>query len=145
MATNIVNYMATLKHEHTINEEEIYFNFINSIKSEVTKKTYERSVNLFMQFCGVNRLSELLSFTDPQKQIIKYLMTLRERGLSFNSISTELNGIYHLYDMNDIVLNRKKINMFKGDFTKKVVDRAYTHEEIRRILDVSDLRMKVIL
>jgi hypothetical protein len=76
--------MATLKHEHSINEEEIYFNFINSIKSEVTKKTYERSNNLFMQFCGVNRLSELLSITDPQKQIIKYLMSLRERGLSFN-------------------------------------------------------------
>lgn len=30
--------MATLKHEHSINEEEIYFNFINSMKSEVTKK-----------------------------------------------------------------------------------------------------------
>jgi hypothetical protein len=77
--------MTTLKHEHTINEEEIYFNFINSIKSEVTKKTYERSVNLFVQFCGVNRLSELLSFTDPQKQIIKYLMTLRERGFNVPS------------------------------------------------------------
>jgi integrase len=137
--------MATLKHEHSINEEEIYFNFINSIKSEVTKKTYERSINLFMQFCGVNRLSQLLSISDPQKLIIKYLMSLRERGLSFNSISTELNGIYHLYDMNDIVLNRKKINMLKGDFTRKMVDRAYTREEIRRILDVSDLRIKVII
>lgn len=140
-----MNYRPTLKQEHTTNEEEIYYNFINSIKSEVTKKSYERSINLFMQFCGANRLSKLLSLTDPQKQIIKYLMSLREGGLSFNSISTELNGIYHFYEMNDIVLNRKKINMFKGDFTRKIVDRAYTHEEIKRILNVSDLRMKVII
>lgn len=35
--------------------------------------------------------------------------------------------------------------MFKGEFTRKIVDRSYTYEEIRKILDVSDLRMKVIV
>lgn len=28
--------------------------------------------------------------------------------------------------MNDVPLNKKKINMFKGEFTKKALDRAYT-------------------
>jgi hypothetical protein len=47
--------MATLKHEHSINEEEIYFNFINSIKSEVTKKTYytEKSTGILKDRDGV--------------------------------------------------------------------------------------------
>jgi integrase len=84
---------------------------------------------------------------DPQKQIIKYIMSLRKRGLASNSnsISTTLNGIFHFYEMNDVPLNKKKINMFKGEFTRKIVDRSYTYEEIRKILDVSDLRMKVIV
>lgn len=32
--------MSILKQD--LNEEDIYFNFINSLKSEVTKKEYER-------------------------------------------------------------------------------------------------------
>ena len=47
--------------------------------------------------------------------------------------------------MNDMPLNKKKINMFKGEFFRKVIDRSYKHEEIKKILDVSDLRMKVII
>jgi len=127
------------------NEEEIYFNFINSLKSEVTKKIYERDIKLFMKFVNIARLSDLLAIAEPQKQIIKYLMSLRERGLSFNSLSLPLCAIYHFYDMNDVILNKKKINMFKGEFVKKSKDRAYTHEEIKKILDVSDLRMKCII
>lgn len=72
-------------------------------------------------------------------------MSLREKKLSYNSISTRLNAIYHFYDMNDITLNKKKIKMFKGEYTKKVVDRAYTDKDIKKILDVSDLRAKTIV
>lgn len=47
--------------------------------------------------------------------------------------------------MNDIPLNKKKINMFKGEFLRWVSDRAYTYEEIKKSLDISDLRMKSII
>jgi site-specific recombinase XerC len=78
-------------------------------------------------------------------------MSLRERGLSTSSINTMLYAIYHFYDMctdiipTDIILNKKKINSFKGESTRKVIDRAYTYDEIQKILNVSDLRMKVIV
>jgi site-specific recombinase XerD len=138
--------MSVLRQNQQVkDEEEVYFNFINSIKSEVTKKVYEEGVKLYLKFCNLSTLSELLMITDPQKQIIEYIMSLRKRGLSSNTISTWLLGIYHLYEMNDVPLNKKKINMFKGEFSRKVIDRAYRHEEISKILDVSDLRMKVII
>jgi integrase len=137
--------MSILNHnKETVKEEEVYFNFINSIKSEVTKKVYEYNIKSFMKFCNVTKLSDLLAI-EPQKQIIKYLMSLRERRLAFNSLSIKLKTIYHFYEMNDVILNKKKINMFKGEFSRRVVDRAYTHEEIKKILDVSDLRMKSII
>lgn len=110
------------------NEEEIYFNFINSIKAEATKKIYERDIKLYMKFCDVTRLSDLLVIIEPQKQIIRYLTSLRERGLAYNSLSNMLNAIYHFYEMNDVVLNKKKINMFKGEFARTVIDRAYNHK-----------------
>lgn len=72
-------------------------------------------------------------------------MFLRQKGLSTRSIHTMLYGIYHLYKMNDIILNTGKINMFIGEPTLKQTDRPYTHEEIQKILNVSDLRMKVVV
>jgi len=122
-------------------KEDVYSNFINSIKSAVTKKIYQYNLRLFMEFCDVNKFEDLIGL---QNQIIPYLMSLREKKLSYNSISTRLNAIYHFYDMNDVSLNKKKIKMFKGEYVRKVVDRAYTREEIKKILDVSDLRAKTI-
>jgi len=136
--------MALIQEKGPDEQDEIYFNFINSIKSAVTKEIYEYNIKVFMRFCNVVTFQDLFSMPNPQTQIIRHLMSLREKGLSSNSISTRLNAIYHFYDMNDVALNKKKINMFKGESTRKVVDRAYTHLEIKKILDVSDLRSKII-
>jgi site-specific recombinase XerD len=129
--------------QHQDKEQEIYFNFINSLKSSVTKEFYETNIKYYLKFCNFTKLSELLTIQDKQKQIIKYIMSLRERGLSTSSISTMLASIFHFYQMNDVILNRKKINMFIGEPTLKTKDRAYNHQEIQKILNISDLRMKV--
>jgi site-specific recombinase XerD len=133
------------KDEPENQEQEVYFNFINSLKSPVTRESYEINIKLYLKFCNLNKLSELLTIVQPQKQIIKYIMFLRQRGLATSSINTMLYAIYHFYEMNDVVLNKKKINMFIGEPTLKTVDRAYTYEEIQKILNISDLRWKCIV
>jgi hypothetical protein len=60
-------------------EEDVYSNFINSIKSAVTKKIYQYNLRLFMEFCNINKFEELIG---RQNQIIPYLMSLREKKLS---------------------------------------------------------------
>jgi hypothetical protein len=68
------------ENQDNLNEKDVYFNFINSLKSEVTKKEYEREIRLFMKFCNVTKLSGLLiQVTEPQKQIITYITSLKER------------------------------------------------------------------
>jgi site-specific recombinase XerD len=114
------------------------------IKSQATKTVYETYFKNFMDYYDLSKLSDLLKL-EVQNCIIKYLIALREKGLSSNSISVRLNAIFHFYEMNDVVLNKKKIKKFKGEFSRRVIDRAYTHQEISKILQVSDLRMKVII
>ena len=64
--------MLILRHnQDTQSEEDVYFNFINTLKSEVTKKIYERDIKSIMKFCEVTKLTELLAIIEPQKQIIK--------------------------------------------------------------------------
>jgi len=41
-------------------KEDAYLNFINSIKSDITKKIYEYNLKLFMEFCGVEKFEDLI-------------------------------------------------------------------------------------
>ena len=59
-------------------ENEVYLNFINSIKSEITKKIYEYNLRLFMEFCNIDKFENLIG---QQDKIIPYLMSLREKKL----------------------------------------------------------------
>jgi hypothetical protein len=47
--------------------------------------------------------------------------------------------------LNDVVLNKRKISRYFGEFRKVVKDRAYTAEEIYKALQTADQRMKVII
>ena len=147
MVLFIYSALALLENEDPngeIDGDEAYFNFINSIKSESTKALYENNLKLYMNFCGVTDFKELLEI-DAQRYIIRYVMSLREKNLAGNSIKSRLNPVFHFYEMNEVTLNKKKIRMFKGGFIKKSRDRSYTHEEIKKILDVCDMRMKVVI
>lgn len=67
-----------------------------------------------MALCDIEKLSDLLKI-DPQKQIVKYLISEREKGLSFNSIKLNLHAIYHFYEMNDVPLNRRSVKQEKNN------------------------------
>ena len=58
-------------------------------------------------------------------------------------------SIKHACEMNDVILNWKKIKKFiKSEKTDNEIngrDRGYTHEEIQKILEFSDQRLKTAL
>ena len=114
-------------------QEDAYFNFINSLKSDVTRKIYEYNIRLFMDFCGINNFENLIG---QQNQIIPYLMSLRKKKMSYNSICTRLNAIYHFYDMNDVTLNKKKIRMFKRVHYLSSSGRIYKVKIYKKIKNV---------
>lgn len=121
-----------------------YYNFINSIKSEESKAKYDVNVRDFMRFCNIDKTSELLKIKVEQK-IIDYIINLRKLKLASHTIHNRLSAIYHFYTMNDVLLNKVKINKYKGEFKKVRKDRAYSHDEIHNLLDISDLRMKICI
>ena len=87
--------MSTLKNEikdDSNDDNEPYFNFINSIKSESTKKVYEGNIRLFMKFCNVPDYKYLLKI-DAQRYTIRYLISLREMKLAGNTIKSRLNPV----------------------------------------------------
>ena len=65
-----------------------------------------------------------------ESQIIDYIMTLRSDNLAYATIQFLVAPVLTYYALNDIVLNKRKISRYFGEFRKVVKDRAYTAEEI---------------
>jgi len=125
---------------------QIYFNFINSLDSEVTKKSYRFCMLKFLSHYKLDLISFLkLPQQDISDLIIKYLV---ERKISRQYKNLIFSTIKHACEINDVILNWKKIKKFiktqKTDNQINGKDRGYTHQEIQKILDFSEQRMRTV-
>jgi integrase len=125
-------------------KDRTYYNLIHAIRRDETKIKYDYCIKDFMNFNGVDRPSLLLNI-EIERKIIDYILHLRDLNLASSTIRTRVAGIYLYYAMNDVLLNKVKINKYKGEFVKVTKDRPYSREEIHRLLDIADLRMKVCI
>jgi integrase len=123
-----------------------YQNFINSIKAKATRVTYSDTLNRYLVENNTNLQTLLnLPVKDSEQLLINYIEKLKARNKSHSYINSLFCAIKHFYLMNDIRINKEKIGKFLGESGRKNTDRAYTHEEIKKILDVADLRMKSVV
>ena len=52
-------------------------------------------------------------------------MTLRDDGLAYATITFLIAPLVTFYTLNDVVLNKRKISRYFGEYKKVVKDRAY--------------------
>jgi integrase len=127
-----------------VQQQEAYFNFVNSINSDATRKNYEYCLSRFLKYCNLDLHSLLkLPQLELSNLIIKYLVSQK---ISSQYKTVILATIKHACEMNDIILNWKKLKKFikseKTDNETNGKDRGYAHVEIQKILDFSDQRLK---
>lgn len=121
-----------------------YSDFVNSIKSPQTKKSYVQNLSRFIKFCKLDSVDELLKI-DMQKAIIDYVVSLKESKLSHSTIHVLLAPIYHFCEMSEIVINKARITKFKGEKVRVVKDRIYSRQELQSLADNCELRVKVCI
>ena len=131
----------------TVLEGPAYFNFINSLKAKETKMQYKRGIERFLTYAKIPSLSGLLSLSpkDIEQLVIHYITYLKARGLSHAYVNLAMAAIFHLTDMNDVLLNKRKIAKFQGEEKKMNKDRGYTHEEIKLLTDTGDYRFRALV
>jgi integrase len=125
-----------------------YSNFVNTIKSEATLVQYVYGLKRYLLHLNLSDVNDLLTFDQKtiQTQIINYILMLKkERKISATTIGLYVAAVIHFYAMNDVIVNRKKIGMYIGEYIKKQKDKAYTNEQIQRLLDFSDERSKALI
>jgi site-specific recombinase XerD len=97
--------------------EKEYLNFINSLRSKATIKVYRLSINNYMRFIKTSNISSLLKQDHKtiESQIISYLVDMRgNQNLSYASLSLRLAALKKFYEMNDVVLNWKKVSVYQS-------------------------------
>lgn len=91
-------------------KEDAYFNFVNSINSDVTRKNYKYLLSRFLKSCDLD-LDSLLKM--PQQElsnlIIKFLVPQK---ISIQYKTVIMATIKHACEMNDVILNWKKLKKF---------------------------------
>jgi site-specific recombinase XerD len=126
-----------------------YRYFVDTCRSEATRKAYVRALRFFMDYLKLPSYEyDKLLDKDPkiiQMEICDYITYLRKRGRASASVTTYLAALAKFYVMNDITLNWKRIKSFMGEHEKVAEDRPYTHSEIQILLDHSSVRNRAMI
>ena len=125
--------------------------WLEGYNSPSTKKSYKVHLLLFCRYHNTNPDSLIgLKPEQIKTMVLDYIIHLKKvakpssgkarRGeLSVNSVRAYLSGIQSFLEANDVVLNWKKIFKYCPE---QVTDnlRAYTKDEISKLLSVGDVR-----
>ena len=122
-----------------------------SVKSEVTRKSYRRELRVFLEFTKLEDYDKLVNLEPKQFQILleNYIMHLKRRfekgDLRARSFIPPIAALESFCVQNDIVLNFKKVKKWIPKFEKLTGEKPYTTEDIQNMLQASNLRLSVVI
>jgi site-specific recombinase XerD len=128
-----------------------YDNFINALKTEATAYLYNYALKKFMAFKHVQHVNDLLpsspgQIPDIQYDVIRWIVHLTKvEHLAPVSVSGSFSAIKKFYEMNDVILNNRKISSYLPRDRKINNDRPYTREEIAKLLTFCGPRERALV
>ena len=128
-----------------LEQQQSYRLFSSSIRSDETRKTYTLLLKKYIEYLDE---SDIFLENDTKRiehRIIDFVMSLKEQGKQYSAIHNYVSAITTFYKINDIVLNVTKISKFMPEPKRARKDRAYTHEEIGKMLEIADERMRAVI
>jgi integrase len=129
-------------------EGTAYDNFINAIKSKASQKFYLAGLKKFMIYNHVEKVDDLLRWDHRliEAKLASWIVHMKNtENLAPASVKSYLAAIILFYAMNDIEPKRRKLNRYLPEDRKAMDDRAYTTEEIARLLQFCDYRLRALV
>jgi integrase len=145
-------------------QQRIYL-VTDGLRSKHTKIVYRVAFNQFLrEGAHTTDIQVLLDYKPRvlESMVIGYVEYLRDKRRAHNTIQLHCAAIFHFFEMNDVILNKRKIMRFvppdespsssasQGDYYADGVgeDKPYTLEDICRIINEGcggDTRSRVIV
>jgi len=120
--------------------------FESAIKSQVTKLSYKRELQKFLQWTRIKESDGLLRLKDSQLQVMleDYLFYLKSK-VSPNSINTMFAPLQLFFEMNDREINFKKIKRMFPAKIKKSGYNAWQTVDIEKMLQETTAKRSLAL
>jgi integrase len=119
--------------------------FESSLASNETRKSYMLLLKKYIEFVAKEDVFFKNDSRLIEQKIIEFIMHLKQQGKSYAAIRIYLAAVKSFYKINDIFLNDSKISKFLPEQKRVRKDRAYNHNEISKLLEIADERMRVII
>ncbi len=139
-----------LQQAAAVNDNSSLENFVNAIDSPFTEKTYKNSLKLYLKYHNLKDYDSLLQIDKETtfrmiRDFIVFQRKMKQRSRS--RINIHLAAIRLFYSVNRYDgIDWFTLARFKGKERKRMVnDRSYTRQEISKLLEFADLRMKVAI
>jgi hypothetical protein len=98
---------------------EAYSNFVDSLRSAVSRRTYTYCIRYYMAFRNSDDLYSIIA-TDlenpklAEAKVKDFILTTRQQHkISQAYLNLTMASLRHLYNMNDVLLNWKKLSKFR--------------------------------
>jgi integrase len=129
--------------------------FKNAIRSDKSLQLYKQHLFHFCDFLKMTTEEIVLTYggenvkasINLQHRIEDYVILLqtkvRNKEMTAMTATVMVPPVKLFCEMNDIILNWKKINKLLPHGNDNATDEAYTREQIKKMLDYSDLRAKI--
>ena len=128
-----------------VQQEVLYSNFINSLKSPETKKNYSYALKKYMDFHSMTKYSDLM-LADREDKIKQYVIHLSNKGVSTSWFMLLFSSLKNFYEMNDVEdIKWRKLKRYVGEEQPKHEDRRYMDEEIHKLVQNANLKLKATI
>ena len=125
-----------------LEEKALYSNFINSLRSPVTKQVYSSELRQFMKYHRLASYSSLM--VTPEDRIKEYVISMQ--GVSKAKFKILFAALKNFYEMNDVEgIRWNKLKRFCGESPALHEDRAYSHEEIHTMVSNAGIKLKAAI
>ncbi len=121
--------------------------YFSSISLPYTQRSYRTYLQKYLKLYGIKRVSELLTkdHKEVEKQIIEFIISSKENGMKRGAISNSVSPVLSFCKINDIMVNTTKVNKFMPAQVKSKRTYGYKHEQIQKLLDIADERMRAVI
>ncbi|MER5191079.1 MAG: hypothetical protein ABJB76_05170 [Candidatus Nitrosocosmicus sp.] len=157
---NDITYMTANMNGDDLMELDPFLLFTSAIRSNQTKEKYQRRLDIFFDFivlpkanlnerCMIFIKNSKENSAYPLNSVFRFIMhqkeRLRKKEIVVSTIHNYLKPIKLLCEMNDIHVKWKKITVGLPKERRYAEDRAPTIEEIQKLIEYPDRRIKAII